>query len=306
MAASCCGALFALRRCVVKSSHKCHANNIVAAAGASLMCAGLSITKSKSFHCMAEAAPHQNNNTRRRRRPPTFGSTVPTITKRGITTGLGKDITSAAVDDREDCPMCKKFGSGPCGEIFKRWLDCTDKHPGKDANGEPLHLTNCLNLAEKLGECLDTHADHYTSKDNEEDIKQQEKAKSQEVDTLKSAWSEFVTEMEDGIKRNTFTTSPFPENYTPSMQFKPSSKTGAAIFAPDVGGTPIIAAYIIDDNDNVLAAGSKEDMDMGSFGCVLQFDVMAETMKSATCRAIYDSDDANVKMFTKTMLLPRS
>ena len=90
------------------------------------------------------------------------------------------------------------------------------------------------------------------------------------------------------------------------MQFKPSSKTGAAIFAPNVDGAPIIAAYILDDNDNILAAGSKEDMDMGSFGCVLQFGVMAETMKSATCRAIYDSDDANVTIFTRTMLVPRS
>jgi len=295
--------MFALRRCGIKTSSHNHHANIVA----SLMCVGMYVAKSKSYHCMAEASPIQNN-ARRRKRPPTFGSTVPTITKRGITTGtdLGNDIASVAVDDREDCPMCKKFGSGPCGDIFKRWLNCTDKHPGKDANGEPLHLTHCVDLAEKLGECLDTHADHYTSKDNEEDIKQQEKARSKETDELKSAWSEFVSEMEEGIRTNTFTTLPFPEKYSPSMQFKPSSKSGAAIFAPEIDGASIITAYIIDDDDNVLAAGSREDMDMGSFGCVLQFDLLDETMKSATCRAIYDSDDAAVTIFSRTILVPRS
>jgi len=298
------GALSALRRCGIKTSRSCHANTVAASVGASLMCVGMSVTKSRSYHCMAEANPQTNNN-RRRKRPPTFGSTLPTITKRGITTGIGEDIASVAVDDREDCPMCKKFGSGPCGDIFKRWLNCTDKHPGKDANGEPLHLTHCSDLAEKLAKCLDTHADYYTSKDNEEDLKQQEKSQSQETDTLKAAWGDFVSEMEDGIKANTFTTSPFPDKCSPSMQFKPSSKTGAAIFAPDVNGASIITAYIIDDNDNVLAAGSKEDMDMGNFGSVLQFDVLDESMKSATCRAIYDSDDTNVTIFTRTMLVPK-
>lgn len=298
-------ARFALRRCGIKTSSSLnqHANIV-----ASLMCVGMSVAKSKSYHCMAEASPAQNN-ARRRKRPPTFGSTVPTITKRGITTGtgLGNDVASVAENDREDCPMCKKFGSGPCGDTFKRWLNCTDKHPGKDANGEPLHLTHCMDLAEKLGECLDTHADHYTSKDNEEDTKQQEKARSMETDTLKTAWSIFVSEMEGGIRTNTYKTSPFPEKYSPSMQFKPSSKTGAAIFAPDIDGASIITAYIIDDDDNVLAAGSKEDMDMGSFGCVLQFDLLDETIKSATCRAIYDSDDdADVTIFTRTIRVPGS
>ena len=279
-----------------------YASNTLTVAGASLMCAGLSMFISKPYNCMAEA----NLNNRRRKRPPIFGSTVPIITQRGITTDqLGKDVTAGAAEDRSDCPMCKKFGSGPCGDTFKRWLKCTDEHPGKDANGEPLHLTNCLDLAEKLGACLDTHADHY-SKDDEEDNKEQDKVETQESNTLKSAWNDFVKEIEDGIKANKFTTSPFPEKYNPSMQFKPSSKTGAAVFVPDIDGKSIITAYIIDDEGNALAAGSKEDMDMGSFGCVLQFELLDGTAKSATCRAIYDNDDANnVTILTRTMLVPR-
>ena len=280
-------------------------NIVVAASSACLVWMSTS-TRSKSYHCLSE--PQQTPN-RRRKRPPVFGSTIPTITKRGIKTGLGisaGDLTSAEidVDDREDCPMCKKFGSGPCGVIFKRWLNCTDEYPGKDSAGEPLHLTKCIDLAEELGKCLDNHADHYSSKDNEEDNKRHQQTHDH---TLKEAWSDFVMEIEHGIKSKKFVTSPFSEKYNPSMQFKPISKTCASIFAPDMNGASIVTAYIIDENDNLLAAGSKEDMDMGSFGCVLQFNVPDAT-KSVTCRVIYDSekDVGDVNIFTRTMRVPRS
>ena len=281
-------------------------NIVVGASSACLVWMSTS-TSSKSYHCLSEP---QQTLKRRRKRPPLFGSTIPTITKRGIKTGLGssaEDLTSTEIDidDREDCPMCKKFGSGPCGEIFKRWLNCTDEYPGKDSAGEPLHLTKCIGLAEELGKCLDNHADHYSSKDNKEE---EDKRYQQTHDhTLKEAWSDFVMEIEHGIKSKKYATSPFSEKYNPSMQFKPSSRTCAAIFAPDINGASIVAAYIIDENDSLLAAGSKEDMDMGSFGCVLQFDVPDAT-KSVTCRVIYDTnkDDGDVDILTRTMRVPRS
>lgn len=296
-------ALTTLRMCLANQQNP---NIVVAASSACLVWMSTS-TRSKSYHCLSE--PQQTLN-RRRKRPPVFGSTIPTVTKRGIKTGLGssaEDLTSTEIDiaGREDCPMCKKFGSGPCGEIFKRWLNCTDEYHGKDLAGEPLHLTKCIDLAEELGKCLDNHADHYSSKDKEEE---DNKRNQQTHDhTLKDAWSDFVMEIEHGIKSKKFVTSPFSEKYNPSMQFKPSSKTVAAIFAPDMNGAPIVTAYIIDENDSLLAAGSKEDMDMGSFGCVLQFDVPDAT-KSVTCRVIYDSnkDDGDVNIFTRTMRVPRS
>ena len=103
-------ALVTLRRCF---ANKQNPNIVVAASSACLVWMSTS-TKSKSYHCLSE--PQQTPN-RRRKRPPVFGSTIPTITKRGIKTGLGisaGDLTSTEidVDDREDCPMCKKFGSG--------------------------------------------------------------------------------------------------------------------------------------------------------------------------------------------------
>lgn len=297
-------ALTTLRRCCATKQNQ---NIVVGASSACLLWMSTTTsTKSKSYHCLSE--PQQTPINRRRKRPPVFGSTIPTITKRGIKTGVGSkgDLTSTEidVDDREDCPMCKKFGSGPCGEIFKRWLQCTDKYPGKDSDDEPLHLTKCIDLAEELGDCLDNHANHYSSKDNEEDNKRHQQTHDH---TLKEAWRDFVMEIEHGIKSKKYFTFPFSEKCTPSMQFKPSSKTCASIFAPDMNGASIVTAYIIDENDNLLAAGSKEDMDMGNFGCVLQFDV-SDATKSVTCRVIYDSDkdDGDVTIFTRTMRVPRS
>jgi len=66
---------------------------------------------------------------------------------------------------------------------------------------------------------------------------------------------------------------------------------------------PIIAAYILDDHSNVIAAGSREDMHMGDLGCVLQFKV-SKDMRSATARAIYDTDHDGVLMFSRTILVP--
>ncbi|KAL3788843.1 hypothetical protein ACHAWO_008168 [Cyclotella atomus] len=243
--------------------------------------------------CRAEA--HQ-----RRKRPPKFGSSMPSISSRGISmSGINIDEVNS---NREDCPMCKKFGSGPCGGIFKRWLDCTDQHPGKDADGQPLHLSKCFEFARKLSKCLDDNSDYYTKYD--------EKRKSDESDEdveLKVAWSEFVKETEEQIISRVYQLQEFPLDVTPTIHVRLESRTGAASFKPQRDdGSSIVVAYILDENGNVLAAGSKEDMDMGSqFGCILQFDMPA-TMKAATCRVIYEEGNDNVTVFSKTMLVPGS
>lgn len=45
----------------------------------------------------------------------------------------------------------------------------------------------------------------------------------------------------------------------------------------------------MDDKGSVLDAGSKEDMNMGEFRCILHFDMSAD-MTSATCHAIYEEN----------------
>ena len=235
----------------------------------------------------------------RRKRPPKFGPSIPSsITKRGITISpIDIDVVNS---NRDDCPMCKKFGSGPCGDVFKRWLDCTDQYPGKDSDGQPLHLKTCSEFAVKLSKCLDEHSEYYTKYDEEH-----KDDNSNENDELKAAWSEFVKDTEVQINSHVYKLKDFPAIIAPTIQVRLQSKTGAAFFKPQMDNdSSLVVAYIIDDCGNVLAAGSREDMDMGSqHGCVLLFD-MPTGIKSAICRAIYEEGTDTVTVFSKTMLVP--
>ena len=110
------------------------------------------------------------------RGPVRFGDNMPNMatTTRGLTrtTGNNNDRDTATIDitDRDNnCPMCKKFSMGPCDDVFKMWLACTDKHPGKDARGEPLHLNKCSVLADELAKCLDENTEYYTKEEEEEE-----------------------------------------------------------------------------------------------------------------------------------------
>lgn len=212
--------------------------------------------------------------------------------------------TSIETVDREDCPLCKKFGSGPCGKVFQQWLSCTDANPGKDESGEPLHLTKCAIFAEKLAVCIDTNAEYYANDENDGSTEDVDATNNSE---LKYAWSDFVREMEDGIKGHQYKLQSFPEKLQPTIHVKLSSKMGASYFKHQMeNGASIISAYILDDRGNVLAAGAKDDMDMGSrFGCVLRFEV-SDRMQSATCRAIYDEESgSDVTVYSKTFLVPK-
>lgn len=268
------------------------------AGGSMAMGLGLLVHASTPSRCSTEATPSSRP---RRRRPPIFGASIPTITARGLATNASDATIPEDVAQREDCPLCKKFGKGPCGEAFKRWLACTDRHPGKEAGGEPLHLSKCSDFAEKLAECLDAnHSEYYSEGDPGDHDRYREEEPKEE---LKDAWSEFVREMEDGIAAGKYNLRPFPEKLNPKMEVRWASCTGAAFFAPEKDGHPVIAAYILDDGGNVIAAGSKEDMDMGDLGCVLQFKV-GDGMNSVTSRALYDAAGDEIAIFSRTLLLP--
>lgn len=259
------------------------------------VCGGVLYNESSSStRCLMEGTTPINNRSKRRR-PPTFGSIVPKISTRGIvTTGNGSNDTSAVpniLEDREDCPMCKKFSKGPCGNIFKQWLACTDKYPGKDASGEPLHLNKCSYYAETLAKCLDSNTDYYTKEDDN----------TQDTST-KNDWQEFVKDMEDGIESGEYNMQPFPrQESNPSIQVSSKTGTGVCFFNSKMNGKTIIAAYVLDDNGDVKAAGSKEDMNVqGQYMLQLK----ASNMKSATIRAIYDArDEDTIEIYTRTIQL---
>ena len=291
---------------------RCFANLNRSAYGGGALCAGgvlmIKTTSSQSRCLMEGASPSQSqhtmNRSKRRRRPPTFGAKIPNITtRRMVTKSSGNDTTAPDLDDREDCPMCKKFSKGPCGDRFKQWLSCTDQHPGKDANGEPLHLSTCSDFAEKLAKCLDENADFYSKEDEEEEDAYNKADSKQNSEMQEDAWKEFIHEIEEGIKSGKYNVAPVPKHdINPKIQTRLASGLAATFFSPEKDGKTIIAAYILDENGNVKAAGSKGDMDMGELGSILQFKI--SDMTSVTCRAIYDTEDGNgdnISIYSRTV-----
>ncbi len=274
-----------------------------------MICVGV-VIRSPSRPCSLEAAQYSAARTQQRgRRPPEFGSTVPKITIRGISTTEMSETNLPNIDsnrDREDCPMCKKFSRGPCGGHFTVWLDCTDANPGKDKNGEPLHLTKCSDFSLILAECLEDNVGFYSKNDDvDDDINEDYTDPAARGGAMKDAWKEFVREIEDAVESRKYSLLPFPVNIQPKMEVRPPTLTGAAFFVPENDGQPILAAYILDDSLNVIAAASREDMYMNyNIGCVIQFKIV-EGMKSATCRAIYDTaGEDDVVVYTRSMMVP--
>ena len=150
---------------------------------AGCLVAAMHPSKQSSSYCLLEAGHGGVMPPRRiqRKRPPEFGATIPTLTRgrerlatnRNIATNDNTSTSLAAEDDnRNNCPMCKKFSAGPCGNVFQRWLTCTDCHMGKvvdPGTGQPLHLCKCADLAVDLAECLEINTVYY-SKDEKSEV----------------------------------------------------------------------------------------------------------------------------------------
>lgn len=50
----------------------------------------------------------------------------------------------------EDCPMCREYLAGPCGEQFQSWLDCTNQFKTD-------YVVTCKGYFATLQNCLQEH-----------------------------------------------------------------------------------------------------------------------------------------------------
>ena len=107
--------------------------------------------------------------------------------------------------------------------------------------------------------------------------------------------------MESGIVSNKYAVIPFPKKEVyPKIEISLATRAAAVFFNNQ---EKIIAAYILDDNGQVIAAGSKEDINIEGLGCVLQFKVN-DGLRSVKCRVIYDignSEDEEVEIYSRTV-----
>ena len=228
------------------------------------------------------------------RAPPQFGKHIPNhlIQSRSLTTHIPKDnpkesILSISKDERDECPLCKKYSKGPCGKLFQKWIECIDTEEDE---------RKCDSLVVPLDECLKQHQDHYDKISIYDDDNDQE--------TI-DKWRDFIVEieLEDGIQ-----SEPFEGNHVPEMQLRPVSNMGAAMFLPKIADKVLLLAYIKDQDGNLLGAGSVENLLPFQDQYVLRFSVSDEC-KDITAHAVYGYEEGshdNVTIYTKTERVPPS
>eukprot|EP00590_Aulacoseira_subarctica_P010778 CAMPEP_0172421362 /NCGR_PEP_ID=MMETSP1064-20121228/7612_1 /TAXON_ID=202472 /ORGANISM="Aulacoseira subarctica , Strain CCAP 1002/5" /LENGTH=284 /DNA_ID=CAMNT_0013161725 /DNA_START=384 /DNA_END=1238 /DNA_ORIENTATION=- len=231
---------------------------------------------------------HHHEGSKSRKRPPMFGSSLQLLIQKQEKEGEGKQ--GSKQEQREDCPICIKYSQGPCGDLFKHWLECTDKYTDQidPDTGEELHLSKCLYLAKPLADCLELNQEFYS--------------KAPEVypdEVLKLAWQTFLQNMENEEQKTT--TTVFPGNYlTPQIQMY--GQHGVVSFREGKKQQQqLVVGYVKDQDNVVIAAAMREDMLQQAEELNLLIDIPA-TLQCVTVCAVYD-DDPDV-IYTKVVHVP--
>ena len=268
---------------------------------------------------LLEKGPQQQRQ-RRRQQPVRFGPSVRWMTTQDYSrfTVANNNNNNNDNDDldeeRASCPVCQKFSRGPCGAVFRRWLECTDQYPGPhpDNPNEEWHLTQCLPYAKPLAQCLEQYQSYYNH--NDDDDQQQQDDDSDEQQDLQQAWSKVIAQVEQEHQE---ADAAFPHGAKPCLRVRPATQTGMAAFATK----NLILCYVRgsnndDDKSVLLAAGGREDLwlDWKDGYGVLQFSYLSPpglVVSRITAHALYysnddddDEDNENVILYSHTELIP--
>jgi len=214
------------------------------------------------------------------------------------------------LDHKEDCPICRKYSQGPCGKIFKEWLQCTDDHPGTDpTTKEDHHISKCHHLAMPLAKCLEKHQAFYDQLDSmeigTEDDSDSDGDDSADELELQQAWENVIKELEEEHSKS----MAFPSDIQPDLQLRVETNTGMAVFAlcreKYDEDRPILCAYVKDQDGRLLAAGSREDLwDWQDGWGILRLAIRQES-ESVTAYAFYSRPDSNaMDYYAHTLKLP--
>ena len=202
---------------------------------------------------------------------------------------LHSDLPSVD-NEKEDCPICKKYSQGPCGDLFIQWLACTDKH----RTSENSHIDKCASFAGPLAECLKIHEVLY---DNIQVYNDEPTPIG-----LQDEWVKVVKEVDASNKSQAF-----PSHLKPTLEYRLEIGTGIAGFVMKYNETqPIIMACIKDSSTgDLLAAGSMADLFEYEGRGVLKLVIPAST-NAVTVSALYDGGDDNHDLWlSHQFLVPR-
>lgn len=260
--------------------------------------------------------------------PPRYGPTIPYHIRRNGTTAptkkkemepisssFSKSLESTTssttkTHPKKECPLCKKYSSGPCGKSFQQWMDCIDSNPNQEHE--------CDDLLQNFSSCLEQHKEHYDAIDVSE-LGQREQDPNEQENS--EAWEAFLQELE---REGTVEYRPFPKGAEPEMQIRFQKMAGAVSFPSSIiekkgmwgsaGPTKqLIMAYVKDQNDALLGSGSVEDLFYYQEGNVkkeeegmyaLRFEIQ-ETSQDITAFALYEEESDDGKERKQEMIILR-
>jgi len=171
------------------------------------------------------------------RRPPIFGTSIKNKrhfssynNSSGSTTSwLSDPNLNNITEDRKNCPICERYSQGPCGELFKTWLQCVDDHPGtirtsEQETGEERHLSACATHAQALASCLEQHQAFYDNLPFHSDNLQEDSddnGNDNHIEALHEAWEDFLR---DELLPLPIPRREFPTPHKPRVEFRPTDR----------------------------------------------------------------------------------
>lgn len=159
---------------------------------------------------------------------------------------------SSKTGSREDCPLCQKFGTGPCGELFYKWLDCTDEDP-------EYATSRCASQFDRFQECLEREEKYYAKDLVNDDIDDD----SENTDgSIRSAWEDLIREDLEGVKRQDFPAPMLP-------QIVPAGERLRLTFVAES-----LVLVFVHQMDELVSAGSKADLIPTDDGCKLSLEFL--------------------------------
>lgn len=187
-----------------------------------------------------------------------------------------------------DCPICEKYGNGPCGPYFWNWWNCTEENTQDFAD-------KCSGQFLKFQTCVDRHMTTdsmplTTNNNNKE-----------EGDDVAQAWDRFVTEELASIPREHF-----PNELEPDVTLSFNNRLGEIAFFSHNGDMHLVAA-IIRRNDGpagttVIAASAATDMVEEDGKRILAF-LTPPGVKNISILAIYENEHEAVQVFHQSIAL---
>ena len=124
-----------------------------------------------------------------------------------IATTCTPRFSTTAEKNRKDCPLCQKFGRGPCGDLFYAWLECTDANPDDATN-------QCAMQFNQFQACLEREEDYYSreQKGKDDDVEEADNKSELLSEDFRTAWEELIREDLNEVERKEFPGSLRPLN----------------------------------------------------------------------------------------------